>query len=52
MIRREDDNIQKKAMMLEVNGRRERGRPKPRRQVEESVKKVALKIKEARDRTR
>ena len=53
-IRREDDNILKKAMMMEVNGQRKRGRPKItwKRQVEESVKKVGLKIEEAADRTR
>ena len=28
VIRRDDDNILKKAMMLEVNGQRKRGRPK------------------------
>ena len=54
MIRRDDDNILKKAMMMEVNGKRKRGRPKLtwRRQVEESVKKVGLNIEEAGDRTR
>ena len=54
VIRREDDNILKKAMMMEVNGQRKRGRPKLtwKRQVEESVKKVGLKIEEAGDRTR
>ena len=54
VIRRDDDNILKKAMMLEVNGKRKRGRPKMtwRRQVEESVKEVGLKIEEAADRTR
>ena len=54
MIRRDDDNILKKAMMMEVNGKRKRGWPKltRRRQVEESVKKVGLKIKKAGDRTR
>ena len=53
VIRREDDNILKKAMMVEVNGQRKRGRPKMtwKRQVEESVKKVGLKIEEAADRT-
>ena len=42
VIRRDDDNILKKAMMMEVNGKRKRGLPKLtwRRQVEESVKKV------------
>ena len=46
------DNIPRKAMMMEVNG--ERGGPKMtwKRQVEESVKKVGLKIEEAADRTR
>ena len=53
-IRRDDDNILKKAMMLEVNGQRKRGQPTLtwRRQVEESVKKVGLKTEEAADRTR
>ena len=54
VIRRKDENILKKAMMMEVNGQRKRGRPKMtwKRQVEESVKKVGLKIEEAADRTR
>ena len=54
VIRREDDNILKKAMMMKVNGQRKRGRPKMtwKRQVEESVKKVRLKIKEAAGQTR
>ena len=54
VIRRENDNILKKAMMIEVNGQPKRGRPKMtwKRQVEESVKKVGLKIEEAADRTR
>ena len=54
VIRRDDDNILKKAMMLEVNRKQKRGRPKMtwRRQLEESVKKVGLKIEEAADRTR
>ena len=54
VIRGDDDNILKKAMMMEVNGKRKRERPKLtwRRQVEESVKKVGLKIEEAGDRTR
>ena len=40
VIRRDDDNMLK-AIMLEVNGQRKRGRPKMtrRRQMEESVKK-------------
>ena len=46
MIRRDDDNILKKAVMLEVNGKRKRGRPKMtwRKLVEENVKEVGLKI--------
>ena len=54
VIRRKDDNILKKAMMMEVNGQRKRRRPKMtwKRQVEESVKKVGLKIEGAADRTR
>ena len=41
-------------MMMKVNGKRKRGRPKMAwwKQVEESVKKVGLKIEEARDQTR
>ena len=54
VIRRDDDNILKKTMIMEVNGKRKRKRPKLtwRRQMEESVKKVWLKIEEAGDRTR
>ena len=54
LIRRDDDNILKKSMMLEMNGQRKRGRPKTtwRRQVKKSVKNVGLKIDEAADRTR
>ena len=51
VIRRDDDSTLKKAMMMEVNGKRKRGRPKMtwRRQVEENEKKVGLKIEEAAD---
>ena len=54
VIRRDDDNILKKAMMLKVNGKRKRGWPKMtwRKQVEESVKEVGLRIEEAGDQTR
>ena len=50
---RDNDNIMKKEMMMEVNRKRKRGRPKLtwRGQVEESVKKVGLKIEEAAVRT-
>ena len=53
-VRRDDDSMLKKAMMLEVNEQRKRGQPKMtwRRQVEESVMKVGLKIEKAVDRTR
>ena len=42
------DNIMKKAMMMEVNGQRKRGRQKMtwKRLVKESVKKVGLKIEQ------
>ena len=54
LVIRRDNSILKKAVMLEVNGKLKRGRPKMtwRRQVEESVEKVGLKIEEAADRTR
>ena len=55
VIERDDDNnILKKTMMLEVNGQRKRGRSKMtwRSQVEESEKKVGLKIEEAADQRR
>ena len=53
VIRTDDDNILK-AMMLEVNRQQKQRRPKmtTRRMVEDSVKKVGLKIKEAADQTR
>ena len=46
VIRIDDDSILKKAMMLEVNGKRKQGRSTMtwRRQAEESVKEVGLKI--------
>ena len=42
VIRRDDDNIMKKAMIMEVHGKRRRGRPKLtwRTQLEESVRKI------------
>ena len=54
VIKRDDIIILKKAVMLEVNGKRKQRRPKLtwKRQVEESVKKVGLKIEEAADRMR
>ena len=46
VIRRDDYNILKRAMMMQVNGKRKRGRPKLtwRRLMEENAKKVGLKI--------
>ena len=40
--------------MLQVNGQRKRGRPKQtwKRQVEESLKKIGLRVDEAADRAR
>ena len=54
MVRRDDESILKKAMVLEVNGQRKRGRPKQpwKRQVEESMKKIGLRVEEATDRAR
>ena len=54
MVRRDDESILKKAMVIEVNGQRKRGRPKQqwKRQVEESMKKIGLRVEEATDRAR
>ena len=54
VVRRDDDNVLKKALMLEVNGQRNRERPKQiwRKQVEESVNKIGLEVDEAANRTR
>ena len=54
MIRRDDDNVLKKALMLEVNGQRNRERQKQiwRRQVEENVNKIGLEVDEAANLTR
>ena len=41
VVRRDDESIFKKAMMLQVNGQRKRARPK---QVEESLKKIGLRV--------
>ena len=44
VVRRDDGNVLKKALMLEVNAQRNRGRPKQiwRRQVKENVNKIGL----------
>ena len=54
VVRRDEESIVKKGMMLQVNGQRKRGRPKQnwKRQVEESLKKVGLRVEEATDRAR
>ena len=54
MVRRDEESILKKAMMLQVNGQRMRGRPKQtwKRQVEESLKMIGLRVEEATDRAR
>ena len=54
VVRRDEESILKKAMMLQVNGQRKRGRPKQtrKRQVEESLKKIRLRVEEAADRAR
>ena len=51
VVRRDDESILKKAMMLQVNGQRKREWPKQtwKRQVEESLKKIGLRMEEATD---
>ena len=53
MVRRDEESILK-AMMFQMNGQRKRGPPKQtwKRQVEESLKKIGLKVEEATDRAR
>ena len=50
VVRRDEERILKKATMLQVNGQRKRGRPKKtwKRQVEESLKKIGLRVEEAK----
>ena len=54
VVRWDDDNILKKALMLEVNGQRNREWSKQiwRRQVEEIVDKIGLEVDEAANRTK
>ena len=54
MVRREDDNVLKKALMREVNGQRKRGAPRQTwsKQVEENVKRIGLQVEKAANRTR
>ena len=54
VLRRENDNILRRAMVFKVNERRKRGRPKRtwKNQVEESVRRIGLKEEDAVNRTR
>ena len=54
VVRKDEESILKKAMMLQVIEQRKRGRPKQirKRQVEESLKKIGLRVEEATDRAR
>ena len=51
MVRKDEESILKKAMMLQVNGQRKQGRPKQtwKRQVEGSLRKIGLRVEEATD---
>ena len=52
VLRREENNILRKALEFSVSGRRKRGRPKKtwRRQMEDEARKIGLTVKDARDR--
>ena len=54
VLRRDDDDILRKALEFEVNGPRKRGRPKKtwRKQVEEELTRVGLKREDAQNRAR
>ena len=54
VVRRDDESILKKAMIFQVNGPRKRGRPKQtwKKQVEENIKEIGLRVEEATDRAR
>ena len=53
VVRRDEENILK-AMMLQVNGQRKRGRLKQtwKRQIVETLKKIGLRVEEATDGAR
>ena len=53
VVRRDDDIVLKRTVMLDVSGQRKRGKPKQtwRKQVEESVKRIGLEVEEAENRT-
>ena len=52
VLRREKDDVLRKALALEVDGLRRRGRPKKtwKKQVEEEIKKVGLRMEDAQNR--
>ena len=54
VLRREEDNVLRKALRLTVEGQRRRGRPKKTlsKQVEESIRKVGMSKEDAQNRAR
>ena len=54
VVSRNEESILKKALMLQVNGQRKRGWPKQtwKRQVEESLKRIGLRVEKATDSAR
>ena len=54
MLRRDDDNVLKVALDLEVSGKRKRGRPKKtwKKQVKEETEKIGLKKEDALNRAK
>ena len=54
VVRRDEESILKKAMVLQVNGQRKRGRPKQTwsGQVEERLQEIGLRVEETTDRER
>ena len=52
VLRREKDNVLRRALVFEVDGVRKRGRPKRtwKKQVEEDIKKIKLKKEDAPNR--
>ena len=54
VVRRDNDNLLKRTLMLEMKGQRRRGKPRQRwrRQVEENTKRIGLEMEQASNRTR
>ena len=54
VLRREEDDVLRKALRLTVEGQRRRGRPKKtwKRQVEEEIRKIGMRKKDALNRAR